>query len=90
MTTTVLTDGRKVQTDECCDLETALGAVSPYQPELSWGGNYVTRWYLICQCPGCASGEHHWSPSGHGVDPDGGHYGCDPCKGTGEFKVEMP
>ncbi len=86
---TILTDGRRVQAEECCDLEAALGAVGPNegQPELSCDGN---QWYLICQCPGCASGEHAWSPSGHGVDPDGGHYGCGPCAGTGEFKVVTP
>ena len=88
MTTTMLTDGRKVQADECQSLEYALGAV----PNVGHNAELIEtgpHWILACQC--CeGSGEHHWSSSGHGVDPDGGHYGCEPCKSTGEFKVEMP
>ena len=97
-TPTILQDGRRVQADGCCDMETALGAVGPTegQPELSWRTLYSyigladkVEWYLLCQC--CVgSGEHAWSPSGHGVDPDGGHYSCGPCAATGEFKVAIP
>ena len=85
MIPTILHDGRRVQADECCDLETALYGPGN-RPAL---GKHMTNWYLLCQCCG-GSGEHHWSQSNHGVDPDGGHYGCEPCKETGEFKVEMP
>ena len=85
MEATILTDGRKVQADECRDVEAALFgsnnlAVLQYLSPIAW---------LECQC--CqGSGEHAWSPSDHGVDPEGGHYGCGPCAGSGEFKVEMP
>ena len=98
MTTTILTDGRKVQADECQDITfalygpddcPALGGHRQIRERATVFGPMFTGWYLMCRC--CeSSGEHAWSPSGHGVDPDGGHYGCEPCKGTGEFKVVMP
>ena len=95
-TQTILQDGRRVQADECLGLEDALGAVYPTRPQLDWRTLYsyigladTVSWYLECFCCN-GSGEHAWSPSGHGVDPDGGHYGCGPCAGTGEFKVVTP
>ena len=98
---TILHDGRRVQADECRGTDFALFGpngipeilpvnrclrIEPGSKEL------VTiiqdRWFIVCQCCG-GSGEHVWSPlSDHRVHSDnGGHYGCEPCKGTGEFKV---
>ena len=82
MEPTMLTDGRRVLAEPCMQLETAL----TQEPRIFEDrGN----WYIDCCC--CEGrGEHAWSPSGHGVDPDGGHYGCGPCCGTGRFKIQMP
>ncbi len=102
MTTTILADGRTVKADECCDLETALCGSNDV-PELitrqvpmtlsqSMRPPLVTVWFLTCQC--CEGlGAHTWSPASYyngRPGPDSGEYGCEPCKGTGEFKVEIP
>jgi len=95
MEPTILHDGRKVQAAECETLETALGTAPPRR----FPGQRVTiptvceirgGWVIVCLCCPGGSGEHTWSPSGYGVDPDGGHYSCGPCGGTGEFKIVMP
>ena len=84
---TTLIDGRRVQAEECLDLELALcGATHTERPELF---ERRGEWYVTCHCCG-GDMDHYWSPSGHGVDPDGGHYQCGPCKGRGIFKIQMP
>ena len=97
METTILTDGRQVQADECRDIDFALsgddGPVLEGHRHLRESatifGPMYSSWYIECQC--CKGRrEHHWSPSGHGVDPDGGEYGCEPCASKGSFKVETP
>ncbi len=91
MTQTILTDGRTVKVDECHSVEYALGAV----PNVGHNAELIDtgpHWVLACQC--CdGNGSHGWSPPSYfngASGPDSGHYGCGPCKGTGEFKVEMP
>jgi hypothetical protein len=87
MTATMLTDGRRVPVmDECKEFSHAIGAWGdPLVPQMNKRGG----WYLECAC--ChGNGEHYWSPSGHGVDPNGGEYACEPCGGLGEFKVATP
>ena len=87
METTILIDGRQVLAERCLELEPALiGATYTDGVQV-----YERRgtWFIECQC--CrGQQEHHWSPSGHGVDPDGGHYACGPCAGMGYFKIQMP
>jgi len=84
MEPTILTDGRRAQAEGCLALEDAfLGREGP------WLFEERGAWWITCQCCDGAM-EHHWSPSGHGVDPDGGHYQCGPCAGRGTFKIQMP
>ena len=87
MEPTYLIDGRLVQAKECLVLELALtGPTYTNRPQLF---GRKMEWYVECQC--CdSSGEHSWSPSGHGGDPDGGNYSCGPCAGLGTFKIQMP
>ena len=85
MEPTTLIDGRQITAAPCLNLEEALlGATYTDRAHL-----YESKliWYVECQCCNNA-GEHFWSPSGHGVDPDGGHYSCGPCVGTGRFKIQ--
>ena len=87
MESTVLIDGRRVAAEPCLGLELALVG-STYT---KWPYLYEIKdvWYVECQC--CAGAEQHsWSPSGYGVDPNGGHYSCGPCCGAGKFKIQMP
>jgi hypothetical protein len=86
MIKTILMDGRTVKAEECRSLADALDGGDFSRPEIVASR---TDWFLTCQC--CrARSEHPWSPSGQGVDPDEGHYPCEPCAGTGEFKILMP
>ena len=87
MERTTLVDGRRILAEECLGLELALlGSTYTRRPHLFESKGI---WYVECQC--CeGTQEHAWSPSGHGADPDGGHYSCGPCCGTGRFKIEMP
>ena len=80
MEATILVDRRRVQAEECLSLEETLRGA-----ELS---EYKGAWFLMCRC--CEGGTHFWSPSGHGVDPNGGNYQCGPCCGRGCFRVELP
>ena len=85
---TILIDGRVVQAEECVDLGAALcGPTDADRPELY---EFRGRWYVNCQCCDSSNGEHAWNPRGHALDPDGGHYGCGPCCGTGSFAIQMP
>ena len=86
MIKTILADGRTVKAEECCSLDDALDGGNFSCPEIVGSR---TDWFLTCQCCRGRS-EHAWSPSGQGVDPDEGHYKCQPCAGTGEFKILMP
>ena len=75
MIKTMLQDGRRVRAETCLSYDDAA-----YDSDLM-------ELMIECQC--ChGSGEHLWSPSGYGVDPDGGHYTCEPCDGYGECKIE--
>jgi len=93
---TILTDGRTIQAEECLGLEAALWGPEDVpdlqERRLRSEANIfgpASYWALICQC--CKGpGEHSWSPSGHNVDPDGGHYGCGSCAGAGEFRIKIP
>jgi len=81
----ILTDGRRVSASECLEAQNAIGAIS--DPPIFYCDKY--GWHLECLC--CeAIGEHQWSPSGYGVDPDGGVFSCEPCDGKGLFKIETP
>ena len=87
MERTTLVDGRRVQAQECLALEQAL--LGQLYTDRSQLFERKSQWYVTCQC--CDGyQEHAWSPSGHGVDPNGGHYQCGPCAGTGSFKIQMP
>jgi len=45
-------------------------------------------WALVCQC--CdGSGEHNEVPQRRSVE-DTRNWPCQPCKGTGEFRIEIP
>ena len=84
---TILTDGRKVNAESCASLEDAIMGITSSELPLIDSKN--DDWWITCAC--CNGwGEHSWSPSGHGVDPDGGHYACDPCAGFGRFEVKIP
>jgi hypothetical protein len=90
-TRVILKDGRTVRTqDECLDTEHALcGPHWISHPVVFSLGLPSDEWAVECFC--CdARGEHPWSPSGQGVDPDEGHYICDPCCGDGHFRIRMP
>jgi len=88
MEATILTDGRRVQTEGCLSLENALQGRADTEG-LTEIFEERGAWYITCQC--CSgSMEHFWSPSGYGVDPNGGHYQCGPCAGRGSFKIQMP
>jgi hypothetical protein len=89
MIDTILVDGRRVQAEECFSLEEALFGLH-HRPEItSWNKAKGDEWHVTCQCCGGYM-EHTWSPSGHGVDPNGGHYQCGPCCGRGVFKIQLP
>lgn len=83
----ILMDGRRVQAETCLELEEALiGQLIDARPRLF---EHSGVWAVTCQC--CeGGGEHLWSPSGHSVDPNSGHYSCGPCAGYGFFKVVIP
>jgi hypothetical protein len=86
MPRTILTDGRRVRAEECVSLEDALMGTDQI-PEIA--EDKRGDWHMYCQC--CeGTTAHLWSPSGHTVDPDAGEYECDPCRGVGRFKVQMP
>ena len=87
MEPTRLIDGRLVNAEPCLNIEGALlgdkGIINPSFFE------HKGHWFLSCRC--CeGNGEHSWSPSGHGVDPNGGHYTCGPCAGANCFEIKMP
>ena len=99
MIQTILSDGRKVLANECITIEDALYGPEDQGPSLEGHrqirgeanifGPKFSAWYLMCYC--CEGrGEHSWSPANYyngATGPDGGEYGCDPCAGTGRFKV---
>jgi hypothetical protein len=86
---TILEDGRRVQADECLELEPAMYGPDDV-PEVTMHERRSVKGYaIICRCCN-GPGEHHWSSSGHSVDPGGGDYSCQPCAGLGEFAVKTP
>ena len=99
MMQTILSDGRKVTADECITIEDALYGPDGQGPSLEGHrqlreqatvfGPKFSDWHLVCYC--CEGrGEHGWSPPSYfngATGPDSGEYGCDPCAGTGKFKV---
>ena len=93
LTRVILQDGRTVKTEECLSIYDALagGALAGRDDDARCPEIVEDRagFYLLCRC--CEStGEHPWSPSGQGVDPDEGHFSCSPCCGDGSYKIQMP
>ena len=86
MEPTILIDGRCILAEPCVTLSSALMGFGNHE---QWLFEEKGKWYIACCC--CeGGGEHVWSPSGYGVDPNGGHYTCGPCAGAGRFNIKMP
>ena len=75
----------RAQPEECLEIVPAL--VGPYPP--SRGANVQrdnTGFYLAWHCCN-GSGRHN---SGHLNVQDAYDYPCEPCKETGEFRIQVP